>query len=337
MTVQTRSWSFALGDWPLNSGQVLRNATLTGLITGQLNKAADNLVVIPCYYGGTAQGSVPLLGAARGVDSLLGSGDYCVVLFDLFGNGQATSPSNAHPDQRGDHFPLVTIADNVAAQQQVIRQWYGEPTVALATGWSMGGMQSCQWAVSAGDQVKRLLPVCGTYRCWPHNEVFLQGLRYALRADPLLYDSQAEAVPVEGLKAFARVYAGWAYSQAFYRKALYRELGFADRAALLDYWEQDHLAQHAHDLLAMLATWEAAAGHDPGSLMQVSAETVVMPSRTDLYFTVDDACFEARHMTRAQICVLESEYGHAAGAPGREPASTAHWLTAMNRLLKSGD
>jgi len=336
MTLEIRPWSVALGDWPLSQGGLLREARLTGLMAGQLNASGDNLVVVPCYYGGTARGSVPLLGAAGGVRSPLASGDYCVVLFDMFGNGQATSASNAHPEQRGQRFPLVTIADNVAAQQAVINQWFGNPEVALATGWSMGGMQSCHWAVTAGTRVKRLLPVCATYRCWPHNAVFLQGLRAALFADPLTRQSQAGPPPVEGLKAFARVYAGWAYSQAFYRKELYRGLGFADQAALLDYWEQDHLGQDAHDLLAMLAAWEAAAGHDLEALGQVEAETVYMPARTDLYFTVEDARAEVAKIANARTRVLESEYGHAAGAPGRVVASTAQWLTAMGDLLCSG-
>ena len=67
--------------------------------------------------------------------------------------------------------------------------------------------------------------------------------------------------PEAGLKAFARVYAGWAYSQAFFRQGLYRNLGFADIDALLRFWEQDHLAQDANDLLAVMHAWESA---DPG-------------------------------------------------------------------------
>ncbi len=48
--------------------------------------------------------------------------------------------------------------------------------------------------------------------------------------------------PERGLRAFGRAYAGWAYSQAFYRHELWRELGFESLEALLDYWEQRGLA-----------------------------------------------------------------------------------------------
>lgn len=63
--------------------------------------------------------------------------------------------------------------------------------------------------------------------------------------------------PVAGLKAFARVYAGWAYSQTFYRDGLYRKLGFDTIEELLRDWEADHVDNwDANDLLAKLATWQ---------------------------------------------------------------------------------
>ncbi|MBU60277.1 MAG: homoserine acetyltransferase, partial [Alcanivorax sp.] len=60
---------------------------------------------------------------------------------------------------------------------------------------------------------------------------------------------------------------------------------------------------------------------------------LILPSRTDLYFTVDDARHEAGLIPGATLEVLDSDLGHAAGAPGRDPASTAAWLQAMARLL----
>ncbi|MCU5787861.1 alpha/beta fold hydrolase [Alloalcanivorax marinus] len=322
----------SLGDWPLCGGGLLRAARLTALQYGTLNARRDNLVLIPCYYGGSARGSVPLLGPG----SPLAGGDYCVVLFDLFGNGHATSPSNAHPSQRGHRFPRVTLEDNVAAQAAALEAWFGPLDIALATGWSMGGMQSYQWALRHPDRVRRLLPVCATARCWPHNRVFLDGVRSALRADATFNGGDYQRPPEAGLRAFARVYAGWAYSQAFFRRGLYRELGFDDIEALLRFWEEDHLAQDANDLLAVLAAWEAAdpgAGDLAAALGAIRARTLVLPSRTDLYFTLEDAGHEAGLIPGATLEILDSDLGHAAGAPGRDPASTAAWFSAMARLL----
>ena len=335
MKNQIISREIALGDLPLKEGGVLREARMIAVQIGELNARRDNLVVVPCYYGGTEQGSLPLVGAGGPLAR------YCVVLVNLFGNGRATSPSNAHPSQRGHRFPLVTLDDNVEAQRRALDAWFGDTEIALATGWSMGGMQSYLWAMRHPRRVKRLLPVCATARCWPHNRVFLEGVRGALQADPVYNGGAYTRPPQAGLRAFARVYAGWAYSQAFFRRELYKELGFESIEALLRFWDRDHLHQDANDLLAMMLAWQHAdpandaeyGGDFDAALNGIRAHTVVMPSRTDLYFTVEDARYESERIAGARLEILDSDYGHAAGAPGRERASTGHWWRVMAELL----
>ena len=63
--------------------------------------------------------------------------------------------------------------------------------------------------------------------------------------------------PIEGLKAFGRVYAGWAFSQSFYREKAYKKLGFNNVEELLQDWERDHLNNwDANNLLTKLETWQ---------------------------------------------------------------------------------
>lgn len=47
-------------------------------------------------------------------------------------------------------------------------------------------------------------------------QVFLEGVKGALTADSLCQDGWYEKVPYKGLRAAARVYAGWGFSQSFY-------------------------------------------------------------------------------------------------------------------------
>ena len=54
----------------------------------------------------------------------------------------------------------------------------------------------------------------------------LEGVKAALLADGAFSEGDYNSPPKAGLRAFGHVYAGWAYSQAFYRKRLHRELGF---------------------------------------------------------------------------------------------------------------
>ena len=119
-----------------------------------------------------------------------------------------------------------------------------------------GGCQSYQWGSQYPDMVDAILPFCASARTSPHNKVFLEGAKAALLADSAFADGDYAAPPEAGLKAFGRVYAGWAYSQTFYRERLHRELGFETWLELLVDWENDHLAWDANDLLAKLRTWQ---------------------------------------------------------------------------------
>ena len=116
----------------------------------------------------------------------------------------------------------------------------------------------------------RIAALCGTARTTDHNLVFLKSLEAALHADPAWDGERFRAVPERGLRTFARIYASWAASQAFYRERLYRELGYVD---LEDYlqraWEPSYRRRHAADLLAMLRIWmsnDVSAARHAGNL-----------------------------------------------------------------------
>ena len=91
--------------------------------------------------------------------------------------------------------------------------------------------------------------ICGAARCAPHNFVFLEGVRTCL---------QAARTPQDGLRAMGRIYAGWALSQTFYRRELWRGLGFKDlEDFLVRSWEASFLRRDMRDLLAQLWTWQS--------------------------------------------------------------------------------
>jgi homoserine O-acetyltransferase/O-succinyltransferase len=329
---------FELGDLALQQGGELKSARLAYVKLGTLNAERDNLIILPTYYGGTHLGILPLVGAHSPLDPAR----YCILIPNLLGNGVSTSPSNAKPGQNGGQFPRISLLDNVNAQKRLVESCFDDATAALVLGWSMGGMQALQWGCAFPGQVKRILSTCATARCWPHNQVFLEGVSAALRCDRDYADGFYTDPPRAGLKAFARVYAGWAYSQTFFRDGLYRHLGFENIEALLSYWEDDHLAQDANDLLAVLDTWRTGdisdnrlfQGNLAAALGSISAQTIIMPASTDLYFTAADAAWEAGHIPHVEFRLLESDWGHCAGAPGRNPPDTQAILAACAELLQ---
>jgi len=326
---------FQLGDLSLQSGEVLRDAQLAYATRGRLNPRRDNAVLFPSYYAGTHRENLAMVGPGRALDPA----QHFVVLVNLFGNGESSSPSN-HPTQGGADFPRVSLLDNVEAQWRLLEH-LGVERLALVLGWSMGAQQGYHHAALFPERVERLLAVCGSARTSRHNRVFLEGVKAALRADPAFEEGRYTLPPKRGLAAFGRVYAGWAYSQDFFRRGLYARLGFASPEALLDAWASEHQGYDANDLLCVLQTWQRADISDNarhhGNLVQalraIEARTIVMPSSTDLYFPVEDSRLEVAELRHAELRVLDSKFGHVAGGPNRIAEDTAFIEAAIRDLF----
>ena len=328
---------YELGDVDLLSGETLRSAVLVAKTWGRLSAGRDNVIVLPTYYTGTHEGYAPLVGPGNVFDT----DQYFVVSPNLFGNGVSTSPSNAVDENSGPRFPQVDIYDNVLCQHRLLAENLDVAHIQLVAGWSMGAIQAFHWAVAFPDLVQRILPWCGSARCSPHNQVFLAGVEAALTADPVYAEGHYDVAPQVGLKAFARVYCGWAYSQAFFRGSLWRKLGLETLDDLLSFWEADHLDWDANDLLAKLRSWHTAdvgkwcqsEGGYEQALTSIKAQAIVMPSRTDLYFPPEDSVVEVEHIPNAELRVIESAWGHCAGGPGREAGAMVQLHSAVKDLL----
>jgi homoserine O-acetyltransferase/O-succinyltransferase len=329
---------FELGDFRLASGAILKQAHLAYAARGRLNAARDNVVLFPTYYTGRHADNLKLVAPGRALDP----DRYLVVAPDLFGNGLSSSPSqHGAAEQRGASFPPVSILDNVRAHWRLLSEQFGVERLALAVGWSMGAQQAYQHAASYPDRVERLLAVAGSARTSAHNWVFLEGVKAALLADPEFAGGHYASPPRRGLRAFGRVYAGWAYSQAFFRERLYERLGYASPGALLDAWASEHEGWDANDLLCMLSTWQRADISDtpefardlPRALAAIEARAIIMPVATDLYFPPEDSRREVAELRRAELRVLDSPWGHVAGGPDRNPTDSALIERAILDLL----
>ena len=221
----------------LQSGVTLPNARLAYRTYGSLDAGGDNVIVMPTFYTGTHVRNEGYLRAVPALDP----SRWFIVSIDMFGNGLSSSPSNTAPPFDGPRFPAVTLHDNVACQHRLLTEALGVKRIALVVGWSMAGCQAYEWGAQFPDMVDAILPFCASARTSPHNKVFLEGVKAALTADGAFAGGDYVSPPETGLRAFGRVYAGWAYSQTFYRERLHRELGFDTFEELLLDWERDHL------------------------------------------------------------------------------------------------
>ena len=314
---------FKLGNVKLLSGKILNSAELAYKTYGKLNKSGSNVIVLPTFYTGSHIRNEGFIGKNRAINP----NKYFIVSINMFGNGLSSSPTNAVKIQKGSKFPTITLWDNIYCQHKLITEKLKIKKIALVAGWSMAGCQSYQWAAQYPEMVKAILPFCASSKTSIHNHVFLEGVKSALQADKNWKNGNYTKQPVEGLKAFGRVYAGWAFSQDFYRKKLYKKLGFKNVNDLLKEWGNDHAKNwDANNLLSKLQTWQLndiSKGPKYNNnyikaLKSIRAKTILMPCNQDLYFRTEDNKYENKFIPRSSLRPIDSPFGHCAANPGND-------------------
>jgi len=329
---------YELGDVKLLSGETLLSAELAYKTYGSLNSKKNNVVVLPTFYTGTHIRNEGFFGTDRAINP----DKHFIISINLFGNGLSSSPSNSEK-QKGSKFPSIALFDNVACQHKLIKEHLNIDKIALVAGWSMAGCQSYQWAAQYPEMVEAILPFCASAKTSKHNFVFLEGVKAALCADPTWSNGNYSSSPIKGLKAFGRVYAGWAFSQSFFREKKYKELGFNDVEELLIDWENDHVNNwDANNLLTKLETWQKGDisqgpiynGNFVEALKNIKAKTILMPCSTDLYFTPEDNEFEVKHIPNAELRTYNSIWGHCVANPGNDKKFENFLDQAISELIE---
>lgn len=282
-------------------------------------------IVFPTCYGAKLDdsGLVPQT-YMIGKDKTLNPDKYYIVTFALFSNGESSSPSNTPFPYNGPYFPAVSYEDNTRAQYTVLTQKLGIERVYCVVGFSMGGQQAYHWAVMYPNFIDKYVCICGSARTSPHNKAFLEGPKAALVASKDFENGHYTRTPHHGIRAFARVYCAWAYGQSWFRKEGYLQDGryTSMQDFIREDWEAGYLrAWDANDMLTLLHTWQTgnvAAVKDGGDLPMclgvIKAKGLIMPCKTDLYFTPEDSEIEVSYMKEtAKLVVIPSVWGHFAG------------------------
>ncbi|KAH7367995.1 homoserine acetyltransferase [Plectosphaerella cucumerina] len=337
--------TFPLGDFSLKSGRTIPSAFIAYKTFGSPSSPA---IIYPTWYSGSIADNEWLIGP----DHTLDPARFFIIVPALFGNGQSSSPSNS--PTAGTPWPDVTFYDNVRAQHTLVTKGLGISHVRAVLGWSMGAGQTYQWVTQFPDFMDLGVPFCGSARTSLHNQVFLEGVKGALLAAKgaasggicggeataaRKYRGWTEEEKSVGLKALGRVYAGWGFSQAFYREKVYETaptLGFKGlEDFMVGFWEKWALSKDPENMLVMLHTWQAGDCSDQEpygkdfevAMRSIKAKMLVLPGKTDLYFPPEDSEYEVSCMTEGTGTCLAfpSIWGHWAGGPGQS-TEDVKWL-----------
>ena len=333
---------FVTENFRTESGVVLPKAIIVYGTYGHLDAARDNAVLLPSHYMATHHGYEWLIGPGRALDTT----KLYLVATELFGNGHSSSPSNTPEPYHGPRFPLTTIRDNVEIVHRLLHDSLGITHLRAIIGFSMGAQQAFQWAVSYPDFADRIVATSGTAKTYGHGVVRLEGQIAALTADATFNGGDYTAPPKKGLEAFGMVWAGWLYSQEWWRRELWK--ANAPAGTTLEQYMQNFRTNFipgadANDLILQARTWERHdVGQTPGfngdverALKSIKVPFLYMPSETDLYFPVGDARYEAQFMSTVSLVPIPSLWGHPAGA-GANPDDRTFLNETIAKFLAAG-
>ncbi|WP_406661930.1 homoserine O-acetyltransferase [Methanolobus sp. ZRKC3] len=214
--VQTREFQIP-GEFLLVSGKTLSDVTLAYETYGNLNTNKSNAILVCHSLTGDAHAagwheddSKPgwwdtLIGPGKALDT----DRYFVICSNVLGGCKGTTgPSSINPEsgrQYGLDFPVITIADMVNAQKELIDHFGIQQLFALIGG-SMGGVQVLQWTTAYPNMVAKAIAIATTPRSSPQQIAFNEVARIAIISDQKWNkgDYYSGEPPIHGL-ALARM------------------------------------------------------------------------------------------------------------------------------------
>jgi len=294
-----------LGDFRLESGELIRDCRVGYRTFGQLNSDKSNVVLFPTWFTGTTSDLQPLFGSGKLIDT----STHFVVALDSLGNGVSTSPSNSRQQPRM-RFPKITIRDMVNSQYQLVTKVLHLEHVRAVVGISMGGMQTFEWMVSYPDFMEKAIPIVGSPRLASYDLLLWQAENDAIRSDGSWNKGNYKEQPARGSRyAFGELLRT---TPERYNRTTNREdvlLSFAKERNASHFDANNHIRQSEAMMELDVAT--AFGGSMERTAAAVRAKVLVIVATTDHMVTPGPALEFAR-VLRAEVLELRGDCGHLA-------------------------
>lgn len=309
---------FDLGNFELHTGYTLPDAKLAYKTHGTLSATKDNAILFPNFLGGSPEA----LEAYIADDMALDPRKYFIILPEQFGNGHSSSPTNTGLPFEGGAFPLIHVADDVAAQHKLLTEHFGITELQLVLGWSVGALQTYEWAVRYPAMVKRMASVAGAPKPSPWTQLWLKTvIEDPITSDPAWnggFYTDAHAVQ-GGLRRQAHSMALTLPPSGFYREGseVWREIGFSSREDFISrFWEAFMLPQDPNNLLVQGRKARFAdpsrGGDMAAALGKITAKAAVAAFTGDVMFPPAECRFDAERIEGAKFIEIQSRCGHLA-------------------------
>jgi len=293
------------------------------------NGMIDNAVIISSYYTGDSSwcyyywfdgqgGNAFSAGAVVGPGKLIDTDKYYVVFLDALGLWGASKPS----DGLGMKFPQYTIFDAVQANYRLLHDELKIARIRLATGVSMGAIQSYVWALLHPELVEAIMPI-GGFTSTVKNTVLkwmFHLMSAAMMSDPVWRETQGDYYH---LPKDRHPNQGMMFAQSIMAFNL-MDLDFRIQQG----WDQVKMEVFSWDTLKDMGQFlkENAKIRDANDLLvrnqsqadfeideylpRIKCPALVLHVKNDLWLRVQLAEESTRHIPGARFASFESPYAH---------------------------
>jgi homoserine O-acetyltransferase len=317
---------FPEGDFKLESGEAIRDFSLSYVTHGTLDASKSNAILMLTAIGGNHHRIDHLIGPGKSLDT----SKYFVIAVDAISNGLTTSPSNSKL-QPGMQFPKFNIRDMVNSAQRLVKEKFGIQKLVTVVGASMGGMQALQFAVSYPEMTQSVVAIVPLYKTTPWTTDVLELLRQGIMTDAAWNNGNypPEAPPEKGMRLWSRMLNG-----AIVRTPDALQVDFPKSNMDVIAWQQT-LADSgwkrmdARDWIYQSWAYDQHnVGTTPGfngdaerALKSIKARTLILAGEGDLLNPEANAKEAAAMIPGARYVSLKPRHamGHASGAAGQAP------------------
>ena len=311
---------FEEGDLKLESGEVIKDFSISYVTHGTLNENKNNAILMTSSIGGNHHRIDFLIGPGKALDT----NKYFIIATDAISNGLSTSPSNSK-SQPGTMFPRFTIRDMVESQYRLVTEKFGITHVLAVSGASMGGMQTLQWGVSHPEMMDALIALTPMSHTPAWSIAVNEATRKALTADSAYNNGDYTQQPEKGWRAWVDILLTLATRtpdglKAEFPKSLdvvgwiknfedtWLKGGFDANNWIWQTWAYDR-----HDV----GTTPGFNGDTVRALRSIKAKAILMNAPGDLYNPTAEAAEDAKSIPGARYVVIPSLQGHFAASPAK--------------------
>lgn len=348
--------TFSMPSYTTVGGKAIKELKVGWESYGNLNDTKDNVILVPHHFSANSHvaGKYRENDLLPGYwDSIIGPGKaidtdrYFVISVDSLVNMNSkdgitvtTGPASINPDSGKPYalaFPVVTIRDFVRVQKALLDS-LGIKKLVASAGVSMGALQSYEWSAAYPDMVQRVIAVNGAPTQKPYGIAGLETWIGAIKVDQNWNNGNyyGGPEPLAGVtQSLYNVTVGALHPE--YVAGMFGYQWAVQNRNPLDALENNFLSEYSlkalglqraasavdanHMLYMAKANQLFIAGTSGSSvnaqLKNIKADTLVIQSRSDLFFPAADAKAEVAQMkkngTRAEFFELDSGGGHLSG------------------------